>query len=80
VPASGDDLSGGLEPLFEQCEAVHEQAREIERQPLEQAQQRRTEAPAAAILEQARSRRSALPITPGVLAPHEAHRARLRFL
>jgi hypothetical protein len=56
VPASGDDLSGGLEPLFEQCEAVHEQAREIERQPLEQAQQRRTEAQAqaAAILEQAR--------------------------
>ena len=47
VPASGDDLSGQLEPLFGELDTVDEQAREIERQALEQAQ-------AAAILEQAR--------------------------
>jgi hypothetical protein len=58
VPASGDDLSGELEPLFGQLDAVDEQAREIERQALEQAQQRRAgaQAQAAAILEQARGR------------------------
>jgi hypothetical protein len=58
VPASGDDLSGELEPLFGQLDAVGEQAREIERQALELAQQRRAQAQAqaAAILDQARGR------------------------
>jgi hypothetical protein len=58
VPASGDDLSGELEPLFGELDAVDEQAREIERQSLEQARQRRAgaQAQAAAILEQARGR------------------------
>lgn len=56
VPASGDDLSGELEPLFGELDAVDEQAREIELQSLDRAQQRRAQAQtqAAAILEQAR--------------------------
>lgn len=58
VPASGEDLSGELEPLFEQLDAIDAQAREIERDALEQAQQRRAraQAQAQAILEQARRR------------------------
>jgi hypothetical protein len=58
LPASGEDQSAELEPLFGELDAVDEQAREIERQALEQTQQRRAgaQAQAAAILEQARSR------------------------
>lgn len=56
VPASGEDLRGELEPLFGQLDAVDVQAQSIEREALEQAEQRgaQARAQATAILEQAR--------------------------
>jgi F0F1-type ATP synthase membrane subunit b/b' len=58
VPASSQDLSGELEPLFEQLDAVDVQAQEIERTAIGQAEERRAhaQAQATAILEQARRR------------------------
>ena len=55
MPASSEDVQGELAPLFGQLDAVGERAREIERDALAEAQQRRAraQAQAATILEQA---------------------------
>jgi len=58
VPASGEDLRGELEPLFEQLDTLDAQSQQIERDAVGQAEERRAQAQAqaTAILEQARIR------------------------
>jgi hypothetical protein len=56
VPASGQEVGGELEPLLTQLDAVAVEAQEIERGAIRQADERRAQAQAQAILEHARQR------------------------